>query len=179
MNIPFLVCLPESRLIDMNYNLVVDAIFGFSFSGEIRPPFKDILERLKNVKLPICSIDIPSGWNIETGNPEGLQPEILISLTAPKLCARYFNGKHHYLGGRFVPQSLEEKYELNLPEYPGSDPIVLLPHPQPQPPMSPVPTAINQTPNSPTLTNPTITLSAPPTITTTTTATSNDDSSKN
>lgn len=35
MNIPFLVCLPESRLIDMNYNLVIDAIFGFSFSGKV------------------------------------------------------------------------------------------------------------------------------------------------
>lgn len=96
------------------------------FKGEIRPPFKDIIERLKNVKLPICSIDVPSGWDIEHGCADGLQPETLISLTAPKLCARHFKGKHHYLAGRFVPQSLEEKYELNLPEYPGSDPIVLI-----------------------------------------------------
>lgn len=92
----------------------------------MRAPFKDVLERLRNVKLPICSIDIPSGWDVEKGNPDGLQPEVLISLTAPKLCAQFFKGKYHYLGGRFVPQALEEKYELNLPEYPGTDPIVLL-----------------------------------------------------
>ena len=95
--------------------------------GQVRAPFGDILEKLKNIKLPICSIDIPSGWDVERGNPDGLQPEVLISLTAPKLCAKFFKGKHHYLGGRFVPQALEEKYDLNLPEYPGTDPILLLP----------------------------------------------------
>ncbi|CAF0725617.1 unnamed protein product [Brachionus calyciflorus] len=127
MNIPFLVCLPnESRLIDINYNIIVDAIFGFSFSGELRPPFVNILDRLKQATIPIVSIDIPSGWDIENGNPDGLQPECLVSLTAPKLCAKHFNGKYHYLGGRFVPNALAEKYELNLPEYPGTDPCVLL-----------------------------------------------------
>jgi hypothetical protein len=47
-------------------------------------------------------------------------------LTAPKLCAKHFKGKYHYLGGRFVPQPLEEKYELSLPQYPGCEPIILI-----------------------------------------------------
>lgn len=34
---------------------------------------------------------------------DGLRPEMLISLTAPKLGAKHFQGKHHYIGGRFVP----------------------------------------------------------------------------
>lgn len=133
MNIPFLVCLPnENKLIDKNYNLVVDAIFGFSFKGEIRPPFGDIIESLKQIKIPICSIDIPSGWGVETAaggaSTDLIQPELLVSLTAPKLCAKNFKGKYHYLGGRFIPQALEAKYELNLPEYPGTQPVVLLPN---------------------------------------------------
>lgn len=33
----------------------------------------------------------------------GLRPDMLVSLTAPKLCAKQFAGSHHYLGGRFVP----------------------------------------------------------------------------
>jgi NAD(P)H-hydrate epimerase len=62
MNIPFLLGLPnEPKLIDNNYDLIVDAIFGFSFGGEIRPPFAEILEKLKCVKVPIASIDVPSG----------------------------------------------------------------------------------------------------------------------
>lgn len=74
------------------------------------------------------SVDIPSGWDIEKGEPEegGIKPEILISLTAPKLCAKKFTGKYHYLGGRFVPPKLEEKYSLSLPKYPGTECVVLL-----------------------------------------------------
>lgn len=40
-----------------------------------------------------------------TGNTSGagLSPDMLVSLTAPKLCARFFEGRYHYNGGRFVP----------------------------------------------------------------------------
>ena len=34
---------------------------------------------------------------------KGLNATMLISLTAPKLCAKSFTGKYHFLGGRFVP----------------------------------------------------------------------------
>lgn len=73
------------------------------------------------MKTPVASIDIPSGWDVEQGdvNALGLRPDLLISLTAPKICARKFEGRFHYLGGRFVPRPLEEKYGLELPEYPG------------------------------------------------------------
>lgn len=79
------------------------------------------------------SIDIPSGWNVENGpsneaaNVKCISPDMLISLTAPKLCARYFNGKYHYLGGRFVPPALQTKYELNLIDYKGIDTCVEIP----------------------------------------------------
>lgn len=75
----------------------------------------------------LYSIDIPSGWDVEKGEPTdgGIKPDLLISLTAPKLCAERFSGKH-YLGGRFVPPNLEKKYNLCLPEYPGTDCVVKL-----------------------------------------------------
>ncbi|KAI8847819.1 cleavage and polyadenylation-specific factor 3-like protein [Chytridium lagenaria] len=39
----------------------------------------------------------------KTGNTgDGLQPDTLISLTAPKLCAKQFKGRKHFLGGRNV-----------------------------------------------------------------------------
>ena len=69
------------------------------------------------------------GWDVEAGIPTdhaALKPDILISLTAPKLCARHFTGRQHWLGGRFVPPGLALKYELQLPEYPGSEQVVLI-----------------------------------------------------
>ncbi|XP_056402595.1 NAD(P)H-hydrate epimerase [Hyla sarda] len=122
MDIPFLSEFPqEAEVIDGAYNLVVDAIFGFSFTGAVREPFGSILSTLKRITIPIASVDIPSGWDVEKGNPDGLQPDMLISLTAPKQSAVHFSGRYHYLGGRFVPMALQKKYNLNLPDYPDTD----------------------------------------------------------
>jgi len=61
------------------------------------------------------------GWDVEKGSLDGIQPDMLISLTAPKKAANLFKGRYHFLGGRFVPSKLEQKYQLNLPQYPGTD----------------------------------------------------------
>ncbi|KAM5200858.1 NAD(P)H-hydrate epimerase isoform 2-T2 [Hipposideros larvatus] len=101
MDIPFLGEMPtEPVLIDELYELVVDAIFGFSFKGDVREPFRSILSVLSGLTVPIASIDIPS---------------------APKKSATHFTGRYHYLGGRFVPPALEKKYQLNLPPYPDTE----------------------------------------------------------
>ncbi|XP_067878674.1 NAD(P)H-hydrate epimerase [Heterodontus francisci] len=127
MGIPFLTEFPSEPLfIDEVYNLVVDAIFGFSFKGEVRQPFATILGTLEAVTVPIASVDIPSGWDVEKGSPDGIQPDLLISLTAPKKAAAHFHGRYHFLGGRFVPAALEQKYNLNLPDYPGTECILQL-----------------------------------------------------
>ncbi|KAI3358128.1 hypothetical protein L3Q82_003128 [Scortum barcoo] len=126
MEIQFLTEMPEARVIDEAYNLVIDAIFGFSFKGAVREPFGSILDVLKKTSVPIASIDIPSGWDVEQGSADGLQPDTLISLTAPKKSASLFRGRYHFLGGRFVPPGLERKYQLNLPQYPDTDCVLQL-----------------------------------------------------
>ncbi|XP_029647465.1 NAD(P)H-hydrate epimerase-like [Octopus sinensis] len=127
MNLQFLDSFPtDQRDIDGKYGLIIDAIFGFSFKGPVRGTFAPVLDLLKRVSCPILSVDVPSGWDVETGAEDGLQPDTLVSLTAPKLCAKHFRGRTHYLGGRFVPQDLERKYDLNLPMFPGTDCILEL-----------------------------------------------------
>ncbi|XP_003795298.1 NAD(P)H-hydrate epimerase [Otolemur garnettii] len=122
MDIPFLGEMPsEPTMIDELYELVVDAIFGFSFKGDVREPFRSILSVMNGLSVPVASIDIPSGWDVEKGNSGGIQPDMLISLTAPKKSATQFTGRYHYLGGRFVPPALEKKYQLNLPVYPDTE----------------------------------------------------------
>lgn len=54
-------------MIDEAYNLVIDAIFGFSFQGAVREPFGSILDVLKKITVPIASIDIPSGRDYKHG----------------------------------------------------------------------------------------------------------------
>lgn len=47
------------------YDLVLDAMFGFGFKGDPRPPFDVILKDLsKGGATPVVSIDVPSGWSV-------------------------------------------------------------------------------------------------------------------
>jgi hydroxyethylthiazole kinase-like uncharacterized protein yjeF len=115
-----------------SYDAIVDAIFGFSFQGEPREPFASILHQLIAVQqqqqqqsdqsedqikkdVQIISVDVPSGWNVDEGDMAGLGfvPDILISLTAPKLCSKQFTGRH-YIGGRFLPPKVAKKYNIQV-----------------------------------------------------------------
>jgi len=130
LEVPVLDALPDAAALKRNFDVVVDAIFGFSFQhGSIRAPFDAIIATLKQAGVPVASVDVPSGWHIDRGNIDGsgVEPHLLISLTAPKLCALEFKGPVHYLGGRFVPPALLRKFGLTqLPVYPGSAQCVRL-----------------------------------------------------
>ncbi|KAH6643337.1 YjeF N-terminal domain-containing protein [Truncatella angustata] len=107
---------------------IVDAIFGFSFSGEVREPFPAVIKALEKTELPVTSVDAPSSWSIEDGPPKAgvgsaFMPEYLISLTAPKPLVKHFKGRH-FVGGRFVAPSIAKKYDFEIPEYQGLDQIV-------------------------------------------------------
>eukprot|EP00612_Vaucheria_litorea_P004948 CAMPEP_0171461930 /NCGR_PEP_ID=MMETSP0945-20130129/6175_1 /TAXON_ID=109269 /ORGANISM="Vaucheria litorea, Strain CCMP2940" /LENGTH=161 /DNA_ID=CAMNT_0011988363 /DNA_START=100 /DNA_END=582 /DNA_ORIENTATION=+ len=62
LNINLLEKMPSYSEIKSKYELIVDSIFGFSFKGEIRPPFDTIIENMISSKVPIISVDVPSGW---------------------------------------------------------------------------------------------------------------------
>ncbi|CAO3599939.1 unnamed protein product [Absidia cylindrospora] len=107
-------------------DVVVDAVFGFSFHGDVRDPFRSVISAFQQTQKPIVSVDIPSGWDVTTGPTEqvSFQPQVLVSLTAPKQCAFHFKGNRHFLGGRFVPPALADKYQFDIPNYLGADQAV-------------------------------------------------------
>lgn len=62
MDIPFLSFLPsEPQLVANAYNVIIDAVFGFSFKGPVKPEFVSVIETMVKSQLPIVSIDVPSG----------------------------------------------------------------------------------------------------------------------
>jgi len=125
LDVPFVDDFP-SALASADH--VVDAIFGFSFSGEVREPFPAVIRALEETKVPVTSVDAPSSWNIEEGPPKSglgssFMPATLVSLTAPKPLVKHFTGRH-FVGGRFVPPSIARKYDFEVPKYEGIDQIV-------------------------------------------------------
>lgn len=112
------------------FQLIIDAIFGFSFqSGSIRPPFDDIINTINATEIPVLSVDIPSGWDVDCGFVEGgiKQPEVLISLTAPKPVVNFLDDKTtQYVGGRFIGKEFAKKFGIDDFGYKGYDQIVKL-----------------------------------------------------
>lgn len=102
------------------YDIIVDAIFGFSFRGTApREPFAsaiaNMVEFQKEQGSILVSVDVPSGWDVDGGDLTGtnFSPDVLISLTAPKLSAKKFKGRH-FVGGRFLPPAIAEKYNIRV-----------------------------------------------------------------
>lgn len=102
--------------------LVVDAVFGFSFRPPLRGPFPAVLEQMNQSAALLVSVDMPSGWDVDTGERcEGAvrEPNALISLTAPKLGSLALQNALHYCSGKFVPPALASEMGLTLPIYPA------------------------------------------------------------
>lgn len=134
LRVPFATALPETGLTAADYDLVVDAVFGFSFSGDVREPFPAVIKALRDTALPTLAVDAPSSWDISSGPPRdeghpgtGYMPTALISLTAPKPLVKWFKGGRHFVGGRFLGEQVAEKYNLDVPPYEGIDQICEVP----------------------------------------------------
>lgn len=127
VNVKFLEDMPTVEEIVQDFDAVIDAIFGFSFSGAPREPFATALQRIQQAQHQneqqqpqrhapmIISVDIPSGWNVNEGDSlgTGFMPDVLVSLTAPKRAAQFFTGRH-FVGGRFLPPKLADKYRIKV-----------------------------------------------------------------
>ncbi|XP_065132984.1 yjeF N-terminal domain-containing 3-like [Paramisgurnus dabryanus] len=125
MDLPFLSYLPtEVQLVNDAYNLVVDAVLGPETEPETEA-LTSALQAMRGVKIPIVSLDIPSGWESDDSNTDQINPALLISLITPKRCAQSFSGPH-FLAGRFLPYDIQKKYQLNLPKFAGTDCVVEL-----------------------------------------------------
>jgi len=124
----------ESKFEDLakDTDLIVDALFGFSFKPPVREPFDEAIKVMESGVKPVLAVDTPSSWHVEDGpQNEGIgskyMPDYLISLTAAKPNVGHFKGKKHFIGGRFLGEDVAKKYSLNIPEYQGVDQIVEVP----------------------------------------------------
>lgn len=52
-------------------SLIVDALFGTGLQGELKAPYRAIIEAINGLGKPILAVDIPSGLDCDTGEPLG------------------------------------------------------------------------------------------------------------
>ena len=104
-------------------DLVVDAVFGYSFKPPLKTPFEFVLQAISKHNCKTLSVDMPSGWTADDGPSKEvplIEPMANISLMNPKTGMRHYTGRH-FLGGRFVPQGILDKFELGDDGYRGDE----------------------------------------------------------
>lgn len=76
-------------------DLIVDALFGTGFDGEITGYVKDIVERINSSGIPVLSVDIPSGLHADTGEFIGacVKANRTVTMALPKIGHFFFPGK--------------------------------------------------------------------------------------
>jgi NAD(P)H-hydrate epimerase len=67
-------------------DLIIDGLFGIGVNRPLGPEWVQFIERLNAARLPILAVDVPSGLNADTGQPQGaaVQARVTITVGAPK-----------------------------------------------------------------------------------------------
>jgi NAD(P)H-hydrate epimerase len=74
-------------LLDARPALIVDGLFGIGINRPLAPEWIRLIEKINQTQIPILAVDIPSGLNGDTGEPQGASVRASITLTvgAPKV----------------------------------------------------------------------------------------------
>lgn len=78
-------------------DLVVDALLGTGFSGELAPDLKVVVEVVNELQRPVVAVDVPTGVDAATGEvfSEAVQADLTINLGFLKLGCLLYPGKAH------------------------------------------------------------------------------------
>lgn len=105
-------------------HVLVDALFGFSYSGSApRPPLDTALRELVEAagSIACVSVDVPSGWPVDAPDSwrpvagVSLFPSALVSLSAPKSCANAFSGPHFLGLHAAIPPHMAAEFDIARP----------------------------------------------------------------
>lgn len=77
----------QARQLIMQADLLVDAMLGIGFSGEIKDAYRDAVCAINLAGKPIVALDIPTGVHGDTGvsSPFYVRPTETLTFIAPKL----------------------------------------------------------------------------------------------
>jgi hydroxyethylthiazole kinase-like uncharacterized protein yjeF len=66
--------------------LVIDGLFGIGLDRPLSPEWAKLIQRVNETRLPVLAVDVPSGLNADTGEPQGaaIQAAVTLTVGAPK-----------------------------------------------------------------------------------------------
>src|SRR5579863_6916212 len=76
-----------NALLEQRPALIVDGLFGIGINRTLNEKWVELIQRINEAGAPVLSVDVPSGLNADTGEPEGgaIRSSFTLTLGAPKL----------------------------------------------------------------------------------------------
>lgn len=74
-------------LLKLRPALIIDGLFGIGINRPLDASWIRFIERINEFQLPVLAVDLPSGLNADTGEPQGAAVKAMLTLTvgAPKI----------------------------------------------------------------------------------------------
>lgn len=91
--------------------LIVDALFGVGLSRPVENLYRDIIERINVLHIPVVAVDVPSGLNATTGEVLGvaIKAKHTLTLVCPKTGFLTAQGPQHV--------GSVEVIDIGIPDY--------------------------------------------------------------
>ncbi len=112
---------PKSLTSLPKYDCIIDAIFGTGFSGEVREPYRSIIQWINRQPGIKVAIDSPSGLDTDTGKAggAGVRADLTVTMCVRKTGlvvgdARAFTGKTEIADIGFPPGILNRKVTTHI-----------------------------------------------------------------
>lgn len=102
----------------IRYDLIIDAVFGIGLNREITGTVKKLIENINNSKVPVLSIDIPSGIDSLTGTILGCAVKADRTVTF----GFYKRGQFFYPGRLYCGSLKKCKVAINETAFAGMEP---------------------------------------------------------
>lgn len=102
-------------------DLIIDALLGYSQSGSPRSPIDRIVKKANESQAPILSLDVPTGINPDTGEPQppAIKAATTLALALPKTGLLQSAAKEYvgqlWLADISIPTRLYQQIKLKVP----------------------------------------------------------------
>ena len=100
---------------NLDFEMIIDAIFGTGFRGKIGEPYREIIDAINKTNIPVVSVDMPSGIDGDTGQDGGtsIYADATVTFAYPKLGHIFYPGRGRtgelYIVDIGVPSELIEE----------------------------------------------------------------------
>lgn len=112
-NIPIHPALPFPDLSEgEDETVIVDALLGIGLHGDVREPYREVIDHINQSGLPIVAIDVPSGLSSDTGDVLGTSVKADLTVTFIGRKIGLIQGKGRNKSGKVVFDDLKVPPEV-------------------------------------------------------------------